>query len=114
MEEKTSSKSKEVERQRVSKCYNCNKEGQKFVAKDCDKAKKERGSCYECGATDHLMRDCKKKKQMTTVAAAATNPKEAQGEISNVIVPHESDNEYYKQAKVQINTDKIELMVDSQ
>lgn len=85
VEEKTLSKSKEVER-RVSKCYNCNKEG--HIAKNCEKVKRERGSCYECGATDHLMWDCKKKKQITTVAAATTNPKEAQGEISNVTVPH--------------------------
>lgn len=112
MEEKTPSKSKEVEQRRESKCYNCNKEG--HIAKNCDKAKRERGS-YECGSTDHLMRDCKKKKQ-TTAVVAATNSKESQGEISNVIVPHECENEYRRQAEVQMSADKLEcrFIADSQ
>ncbi|XP_011873545.1 PREDICTED: uncharacterized protein LOC105565169, partial [Vollenhovia emeryi] len=105
-EEKPPSKSKEGEQRQGSKCYNCNKEG--HIAKNCDKARRERGSCYECGSTDHLVRDCKKKKQTTAVAAAATSPKESQGEISNVIVSRECDNEYRKRAEVQISVDELE------
>ncbi|XP_036141752.1 uncharacterized protein LOC105830451 [Monomorium pharaonis] len=114
VEEKTPLKSKEVEQRRVSRCYNCNKEG--HMARECDKTKRERDSCYECGATDHVMRDCKKKKQTTTLTTAATNPKEVQGEISNVIVPREYDNEYRRRVEVQISASELEcrFITDSQ
>jgi len=111
MEEKPPSKSKEMNQQREKKCYNCNKEG--HIAINCDKARRDRGLCYECGSADHQRRDCKKRRQATTAAAAA---KETQGEISNVIVPRETENEYRRRAKLQISADKIEckIIADSQ
>lgn len=77
-----------------------------------DKAKREQGSCYECGSTDHLVRDCKKRKQTT----AETTPKEPEGQISNVTVPCECDNEYRKRAEVQLSAHKIDFkfIADSQ
>lgn len=34
-----------------AKCYNCNMTG--HLAKNCTRPKRERGSCFKCGAMDH-------------------------------------------------------------
>ncbi|GJQ71479.1 hypothetical protein Trydic_g13556 [Trypoxylus dichotomus] len=41
---------------RQNKCYNCNEVGHKSV--DCKKPRRERGSCYSSGSSEHPIRDC--------------------------------------------------------
>lgn len=107
------SKVKETEQRRENKCYNCNQMG--HLAKNCDKPKRERGSCFECGSTDHRVRDCNQKKQMTS-SSGTSQKKEADGQISNVAVHREHDNEYLKQVEIQINANGLDckFIVNSQ
>lgn len=51
-----------------AKYFNCNRT--RHVAKSCDRLKRERGSCYECGAINRRLRDCPQRKRMTTESKA--------------------------------------------
>jgi transposase InsO family protein len=43
----------------VVRCYNCNEAG--HYASSCQKPKREKGSCYTCGGTDHIRKNCPSK-----------------------------------------------------
>lgn len=48
----TSSSSLVGEQCRGDKCFNCNKPG--HLARNCDKPKREKNSCCECGSMEHI------------------------------------------------------------
>lgn len=37
------------------RCFNCCRDGHRIA--DCDKPRKERGSCFKCGSGDHQLRE---------------------------------------------------------
>lgn len=97
---------KEVEHRRndaTTKCYNCNKSG--HLARNCDKPRRERGSCFECGATDHRVRECMQKKQTTTASTSAQTRTSEHTQISNVVEQQGSGNEYQKRVECQLVND---------
>ncbi|CAG9773419.1 unnamed protein product [Ceutorhynchus assimilis] len=44
----------------VRRCFNCYEEG--HLANNCSKPRRARGSCFECQATDHQVKDCPRRK----------------------------------------------------
>ncbi|XP_076282085.1 uncharacterized protein LOC143209808 [Lasioglossum baleicum] len=47
---------KPMEQPGTRRCYNCNEGG--HIAYDCPKPKRERGSCFKCGKSDHQANQC--------------------------------------------------------
>lgn len=60
--------------------------------KECVKPKRDRGSCYECGAQEHLSRSCSRKLK-TPIPTGKQEQKETP-QITSVIEIPIIDNEY--------------------
>lgn len=70
------------------RCYNCSGFGHFSGA--CTEPRRPRGSCFTCGSTQHIYRDCPKKTAQRTVAMIDGSRAEAMPEGGFV---HETDNE---------------------
>lgn len=65
------------------------------LAENYMKPKRERDSCFECGAMDHKSWDCSQKKK-TTALPKETIKEETTGQISNVEELKGNANEFLK------------------
>jgi len=77
------------------------------TSRNCTRPRREPGACYECGATDHQLRDCPQRKRAATASRASTRT-EAAMQISYVMKREQGDNEFLEKVKLRISRNNLE------
>lgn len=89
------------------RCYNCSECGHGFNT--CQKPRRARGSCYQCGSTDHQQKDCPQR--------AATPRPAVPGDIPALLIEEpDTTVPYVIPVNLEINSDsfnKVEITVDA-
>ncbi|KAK2575367.1 hypothetical protein KPH14_001260 [Odynerus spinipes] len=69
---KTSIKEGNFARPKENRCFNCNEVG--HLRTDCPKPRREWGSCYRCGSSEHRAKNCTQEASAETLKARPSEP----------------------------------------